>query len=1667
MKFSTLAFMALVALSGVQTRADNFVTITPTAASAATVVSRWVIGSNLAGLGYIDGNSGFGGASATNFFSITGAAVPLTGAPNGFTSYLPSGAATAQSSVGNAMTPNTHSGLTYVAENLSLIGPLSFYTIHHRTSGDYLALIQPGTPTISDQKPMSVPGGPLTGGATGYNALSYAANDAGGWGANLFYYFRTNATGETIFGSLIPALLSGPTDRWNLGAGRGFTDIAYTSTDIGFGFGPSQFYYLRLDPLTQTTFFGRLNPLTGVATDIQNLGGVYRTLAFTTTNVGYGANNFYTIGRASQTIAFGVIQGHTACDAPFTFVAPVASSGLPVTIGVSGPATVSGNTVTLTGAAGTVALTASQAGDSNFVPVLVVQSFVVTACAPPAAPQDITFAPIPTHTACDAPFTFVFPTASSGLAVTLAVSGPATVSGNTVTLTGAVGTVVLTASQAGNGVFAAAAPSAQSFVVSACVVAPTAQTITFAAISSHGACDAPFTFVAPVASSGLPVTIAVSGPATVSGNTVTLTGSTGTVLLTASQAGNTTFAPATSITQTFAVVPCAPALTPQTITFAPVPDQGLCDPVFTVNPTSSSGLPVALVVTSGPAIISGNTVTITGAGSVTLQALQPGNATYAGATPVSRTFSAAKCAATVTLTNLTNIYYGRDYNALEWIVATTNPGGLPVILTFEGNTSVPAAVRSYTVVGTINSPIYAGTTTATLVISADPRVAQTVTFGTPAITNHVFGDSAFTLNPSASSGMPTVLAVLSGPASVAGNTVTLTGAGTVTLEVSQSGHILSYLYAALTQSFVVAKAAVPITLSNLTQPFDGSPKSATVVTAPPGLAVVLTYNGSVTPPSAAGSYAVQAIVTEPNYQGTATGTLVITSPVPAPIITNNPLTGAGSVGTAFSFAIAASGSPTGFTATPLPNGLTIAAATGVISGIPTTVGTFNVLLGATNAGGTGNATVTLTFAPAGVAPVITNNPLTAGATVGAPFSFAITASGAPTAYSATALPSGLGMGANGIIAGTPSSPGISNVLLGATNATGTGYATLIISVAPAGSPPIITNTSLTAATTVGTPFNFSIAASGSPSSYSASALPAGLSIVSATGAITGTPTIAGTSSVLLGATNANGTGVAVLTITVVGAGSAPVITNPTGNAAATLGTPFGFTIVASGLPTSFSASGLPPGLVVDSLTGAITGTPTLAGTYLVTLRASGPTGVAISALTVSVLPATVAPVITSLTTAPGTVGVPFVTYQTTATGLPNSYTATGLPAGLTLNPLTGAINGTPTDSGTSVVTLTASNAAGSSTIALLLTIAPASAQPIITSPPTAAGAAGLPFVPYLIAATGLPTSYSVTGLPAGLALNTTTGAITGTPTFGGTSVVTLVATNSGGTGTAVLRIVVAAAPVSRIVNFSARAVSGPGADGLIMGFVVSGEEKRLLVRGIGPGLVPYGVVNVLADPLLTVFGPAGVLATNDDWQTTSPGQADGATIAATAARVGAFALPNGSRDAAVLAVFGSGAQTASVVRPNGTTGIALTEIYDADPASSARLINVSARINVTAGEGALIAGFVIAGDAPKTVLIRGVGPTLSAFGVTGVLADPTIAIFSGAIAIGSNDNWSNGLDGAAQIAAVSARVGAFALVAGSRDAALLLTLQPGSYTVHVTGVGNTTGIALIEIYDTQ
>jgi hypothetical protein len=158
------------------------------------------------------------------------------------------------------------------------------------------------------------------------------------------------------------------------------------------------------------------------------------------------------------------------------------------------------------------------------------------------------------------------------------------------------------------------------------------------------------------------------------------------------------------------------------------------------------------------------------------------------------------------------------------------------------------------------------------------------------------------------------------------------------------------------------------------------------------------------------------------------------------------------------------------------------------------------------------------------------------------------------------------------------------------------------------------------------------------------------------------------------------------------------------------------------------------------------------------------------------------------------------------------------------------------------------------------------------------------------------------------------------------------------------------------------------------------------------------------------------------------------------------------------------------------TGIALAEVYDASAnpgAETQRLVNLSTRGMVEAGEGMLIGGFVIQGDHAKRVLIRGIGPRLALFGVPGALSDPRLAVYRGQTMVAQNDNWSTPAPvnatpipaTAAELAAVAEAVGAFALGAGSLDAAVLVTLPPGAYTAQVSGAGTSTGVALVEIYE--
>ena len=222
--------------------------------------------------------------------------------------------------------------------------------------------------------------------------------------------------------------------------------------------------------------------------------------------------------------------------------------------------------------------------------------------------------------------------------------------------------------------------------------------------------------------------------------------------------------------------------------------------------------------------------------------------------------------------------------------------------------------------------------------------------------------------------------------------------------------------------------------------------------------------------------------------------------------------------------------------------------------------------------------------------------------------------------------------------------------------------------------------------------------------------------------------------------------------------------------------------------------------------------------------------------------------------------------------------------------------------------------------------------------------------------------------------------------------------------------------------------------------------------------------------MLSVYDGSGrLLASNTGWSTAPNWGAAG-----TAAHdIGAFELTPAAKDCALLLTLSPGAYTFQVSNAAGTPGNALVEAYDLDALSTTtRAINVSTRGQVGTGESLLIAGLVVKGLASRTLLIRGIGPGLAQFGVAGTLGDPQVRVLdANGNVIATNDNWSdttlaNGRAVTAdEVQTAAAACGAFALPANSKDAALLITLVSGNYTIQVSGVNNTTGAALVEAYD--
>jgi hypothetical protein len=246
----------------------------------------------------------------------------------------------------------------------------------------------------------------------------------------------------------------------------------------------------------------------------------------------------------------------------------------------------------------------------------------------------------------------------------------------------------------------------------------------------------------------------------------------------------------------------------------------------------------------------------------------------------------------------------------------------------------------------------------------------------------------------------------------------------------------------------------------------------------------------------------------------------------------------------------------------------------------------------------------------------------------------------------------------------------------------------------------------------------------------------------------------------------------------------------------------------------------------------------------------------------------------------------------------------------------------------------------------------------------------------------------------------------------------------------------------------------PGDNAGIGGFIITGSApKHLLLRGIGPSLGQSGVPNALADTVLELHGPAGfVTVINDNWRD-DPVQE--------AAILGTGIPPTNNLESAIDTTLNPGAYTAVLRGKNNTSGIALIEIYDLSQAVNAKLANISTRAFVSTGDDIVIAGFTLGGhNGGDKIVVRGLGPSLAAVGVTNALADPMLELRdgNGALLV-SDNNWQDDSIQAAELTAAGLAP------ANPLESAIAATLPPGLYTGLLSGMNNSAGIGLVEVYD--
>jgi len=1200
-----------------------------------------------------------------------------------------------------------------------------------------------------------------------------------------------------------------------------------------------------------------------------------------------------------------VLNGKKFNDAPITLSA-TASSGLPVTFTSLNPAVadISGNTLTIKGA-GTTDIIAKQVGNESFGAAEKKATMTVAKAAASVALTGLS------ATYDGSPKAVSAATTPAGLKVNV--------------LYGVAPGSAIAPTNAGSYPLSATIDEANysgSDSSKTLIIGKANQAISFSAPATKSVTDPSYTLNG-TASSGLTVSYFSSNPlvASVVGNIVTPRAA-GAVTITARQAGNENFLPASEVSQPLTVEPLVPDFSIPTTSavaiqggaflFGPVSLNPLSAPaVFSVSanlpaglkidpatgnisgvPTASTGSPVPVTITAtnskGPAsktvsiLVQPPAPVITSAAAAVATAGQPFSYATIATPPSGLTFAVSPSSPPAGWNNLSisasGVLTGTPVTGGTFVFTitasnATGSASLPLVVTV----SLPPDAPSYT--GITNPSATAGTA-----FSFTPN----------------FGPSAQPTTYVLSGALPTGLSFNPATGTISGNTQ---ATGSFPISVTATRGLLS---ATVTLTLVVNPAAnAPVAVvggGSVRTATVGSPFSVTVTADPEptgftisssalteaGLAagVFNAANKSVVvsgTPMKVGTFQIPIFAQNTAGSGQPTLLVLTVNPHPeAPQVVSTPSVTArvGEPMTPFTLAAKSAGNdilPPNVTFAllgTLPAGLGFDGSTGVLSGQPAagSTGSYKVFFSATKVGTLGatglGLEVTINVLPPLSVPDITSNGSAAGQ-VGQSFSYAIAATNGPTSFAAAPLPAGLSL-IGGVISGVPSTATGSSpfkVTMTASNGDGTGNPKeLSISIAPAPATPVVTS-ALSATGRVGLAFSYKITASETPTSYVALNLPAGLSLDVASGQISGSPIQAGSFKATIRAANAAGLGAAEsLALSINPAPSAPVVSSPP-TSTGEVGVQTSYQISATPAPiTSYSVAGnLPSGLTLNSSTGLIKGSPSQAGTFTVAVAATGEGGTSLpQSVVFTIKPSALAPVVTSPGTASGNVGSPF-SYQIDATNPPLvTRDAVNLPPGLVVNPFTGLITGTPTAVGTTVAGLVATNGVGAGPIRdLSIVIGPSLSAPVVSGAMTVSAQVGVSFS-YSITASGTPTSYEITGAPAWMLLNSATGVVAGTPTAPGSIAVSALARNAAGVSAPFpLTVNVAPAAGTPVIVSSQTAAGTVGVP--FVKYTIASDPPALsyLAAGLPPGLIINGGTGeITGTPTASGTFPVSISGTN-------------------------------------------------------------------------------------------------------------------------------------------------------------------------------------------------------------